>query len=39
MERTAYDRDGCDLLRRGLYLDVRPWQACLFALTRSPSGS
>jgi len=38
MEGTVHDRDGCDLRRRGLYLDVRPWQACVFALTRNPSG-
>jgi hypothetical protein len=37
--RTAYDRDGCDLRRRGLYLDLRPWQACVFTLTRNASGS
>jgi hypothetical protein len=37
MQGTAYDRDGCDLQRRGLYLDVRPWQASVFTLTRNPS--
>ncbi len=31
---TSYDRDGNDLLSRGLYLDVPPWQASVFALTR-----
>jgi hypothetical protein len=39
MEVTLYERDGCDLQRRGLYLDVRPWQACVFTLTRNQSGS
>jgi len=37
MQGTAYDRDGRDLQRRGLYLDVRPWQASVFTLTRNPS--
>ncbi len=27
-----YDRDGDDLLARGLYLDVRPWGAAVFRL-------
>jgi hypothetical protein len=39
LEGTAYERDGCELRRRGLYLDVRPWQACVFALTKKPWGS
>jgi hypothetical protein len=34
MEDVRYDRDGSDLRSRGLYLDVRPWQASVFALTR-----
>jgi hypothetical protein len=29
-----YDRDGNDLEARGLYLDVPPWQAHVFSLTR-----
>jgi hypothetical protein len=29
MEAPVHDRDGCDWRRRGLYLDVRPWQACV----------
>jgi hypothetical protein len=33
IEGTAYDRDGSDLQRRGLYLDARPWQASAFSLT------
>jgi hypothetical protein len=37
-EGTAYDRDGCDLRRRGLYLDARPWQASVFTLRSSSSG-
>ena len=39
MAATVYDRDGSDLQRRGLYLDASPWQACVFAMTREPSGS
>src|SRR5262249_26533493 len=31
---AAYDRDGDDLKRRGLFLDVPPWQASIFSLTR-----
>ena len=34
MESAGYDRDGSDLQSRGLYLDVPPWQASVFALTR-----
>jgi hypothetical protein len=29
----TYDRDGADLEARGLYLDMRPWQASVFSLT------
>lgn len=29
-----YDRDGDDLLVRGLYLDVRPWGAAVFSLAQ-----
>ena len=31
---AIYDRDGNDLQSRGLYLDVPPWQASVFSLTR-----
>jgi hypothetical protein len=31
---SVYDRDGDDLSSRGLYLDVPPWQASIYALTR-----
>jgi hypothetical protein len=34
MNTTVYDRDGNDLQSRGLYLDMLPWQACVFSLTR-----
>jgi hypothetical protein len=34
MEEVSHDRDGSDLQSRGLYLDVPPWQASVFALTR-----
>jgi hypothetical protein len=37
MQGAVYDRDGCDLQRRGLFLDVRPWQASVFTLTRTHS--
>jgi len=33
---AEYDRDGDDLQTRGLYLDVPPWHASAFALTRRP---
>jgi hypothetical protein len=32
MGDASYDRDGNDLLSRGLFLDVRPWQVSIFAL-------
>jgi len=32
--KATYDRDGNDLQARGLYLDVPPWQAHVFSLTR-----
>ena len=35
MEDVGYDRDGSDLQSRGLYLDMPPWQASVFALTRT----
>ena len=40
MSEAVYDRDGNDLLSRGLYLDMTPWQACVFALSgrETPSG-
>jgi len=31
---ATYDRDGDDLMARGLYLDALPWQASVFSLTR-----
>jgi hypothetical protein len=31
---ATWDRDGNDLQHRGLFLDVRPWQASVFALQR-----
>jgi hypothetical protein len=34
MGDATYNRDGNDLQHRGLYLDVRPWQASVFALQR-----
>jgi len=35
MEDVGYDLDGSDLQSRGLYLDMPPWQASVFALTRT----
>jgi hypothetical protein len=31
---AAYEREGDDLQAHGLYLDVPPWQAHVFSLTR-----
>jgi glycosidase len=33
---AAYDRDGDDLERRGLFLDVPPWRASVFSLQGQP---
>jgi hypothetical protein len=35
MGDATYDRDGDDLQRRGLFLDVPPWRASVFSLTRA----
>jgi hypothetical protein len=29
---AAYDWQGDDLLNRGLFLDMAPWQACVFSM-------
>jgi glycosidase len=34
MADATYDRDGDDLLSRGLFLDMRPWEASVFSLRR-----
>jgi hypothetical protein len=34
MGAAAYERDGGDLQGRGLYLDMRPWQACVFTMSQ-----
>jgi glycosidase len=31
---ATYDRDGNDLQSRGLYLDVQPWEAHVFSMTK-----
>jgi hypothetical protein len=36
LDDAVYDRDGSDLQARGLYVDARPWQASVFAVTRRP---
>jgi hypothetical protein len=38
MSSAVYDRDGNDLQARGLYLDVEPWQASVFALQKIKRG-
>jgi hypothetical protein len=39
LDEVVHDRDGRDLRDRGLYVDARPWQASVFALTRRKSSS
>jgi hypothetical protein len=39
LREAVFDRDGGALRSRGLYLDVPPWQASVFALTRKSSPS
>lgn len=34
MSTAAYDRDGNDLQARGLYLDMSPWQAAVYRVTK-----
>jgi hypothetical protein len=34
LDDLRYDRDGNELESRGLYLDVRPWQAHVFSITK-----
>jgi glycosidase len=34
MSSASYDWNGNDLVGRGLYVDMAPWQACVFALSR-----
>jgi hypothetical protein len=34
MGSDVFDRDGSDLQSRGLFLDMSPWQACVFSITR-----
>jgi hypothetical protein len=36
LEDVGYNRDGSDLQSRGFYLDLPPWKASVFALTRKP---
>jgi len=36
MDDAVYDRDGSELQSRGLYLDMRPWQASVFSLAKKP---
>ena len=38
MGPASYDRDGTDLISRGLYLDLPPWGYHVFALLSSPDG-
>lgn len=32
---SSYDWNGDDLLGKGLYLDMAPWQSCVFSITRA----
>lgn len=34
--KASYDWHGDDLMRRGLYVDMQPWQACVFTFARHP---
>ena len=34
LDTAGYDWHGDDLLRRGLFLDMKPWKACALALTQ-----
>ena len=34
LSEATYDRDGTELLERGLYVDMGPWQAHVFTLAR-----
>jgi len=34
LDTAGYDWNGDDLQSRGLFLDMTPWKACVFALTR-----
>jgi hypothetical protein len=36
MSPATYDRDGQDLQSRGLYLDMKPWQATVFSFKARP---
>ncbi len=36
---AQFERDGSDLLSRGLYLDLPPWGAHVFSVTSAPSSS
>jgi glycosidase len=36
MSTAAYDRDGNELQSQGLFLDMTPWQAAIFTLTKLP---
>jgi hypothetical protein len=37
LTHAAFDWNGDDLIARGLYLDMTPWQACVFLLTKNHS--
>jgi hypothetical protein len=36
LSSASYDRDGNELDSHGLFLDMTPWQACVFSLTAEP---
>ncbi|QSA97806.1 alpha-amylase family glycosyl hydrolase [Methylococcus sp. EFPC2] len=34
LDSASYDREGNDLAAHGIFLDLRPWQACVFAVEK-----
>ncbi|HEY3969634.1 MAG TPA: alpha-amylase family glycosyl hydrolase [Planctomycetaceae bacterium] len=39
LSSASYDRDGNELDSHGLFLDMTPWQACVFSLTAEPAST
>lgn len=35
LDGTVYEREGEEMQNSGLYLDMRPWQACIFSFERA----
>jgi hypothetical protein len=36
LNTATYDRKGDELQSQGLYLDMSPWQAAVFSMTKLP---